>query len=245
MAEKQVLAIIPARGGSKGVPGKNIRMFCGKPLIAHSIDVARACPSISRTVVSTDDDAIAAVAKAQGAQTVARPDALATDDALIIDAVKDTVHQVEALGDSIDVVVVLEPTSPMRRSQDIERCIQMVSDNQSDSAAAFTDSHVPPTRLWRIEPGVVEPYIDGAVPFLPRQQQPRAFELTGQIYVLSRHILFDQDDSVSLVRGRVFPLITPQESTVDIDTERDFMLAEKVMEHFWLNESHQDNTDDN
>lgn len=237
MAQKNVLAIVPARGGSKGIPGKNIRSFVGKPLIVHSIEVALRCPSVTRTVVSTDDAAIAQVARANGAQVIDRPYELANDTAVIIKAIKHAVLTVEEEGQPVDIVVVLEPTSPMRKAKDIERCIQVITDDVADSAAAFTDSHVSPNRLWRVTDDVVEPYIKGAVPFLPRQQQPKAFELTGQIYVLSRKILFEKEDSTSLVLGRVFPLVTPQESTVDIDTELDFVMAEKIMEHFWHSEA--------
>ena len=245
MAQKNVLAIIPARGGSKGIPGKNVRAFLGKPLIVHSIEVALSCPSVTRTVVSTDDDAIAEVASAHGAQVIDRPDELATDTSVIIKAIKHAVCKVEEEGEPVDIVVVLEPTSPMRRIEDIERCIKIVGDGLADSAAAFTNSHVSPHRLWRVTDEVVEPYIEGAVPFLPRQKQPKAFELTGQIYVLTKNILFEKEDSTSLVLGKTFPLITPQESTVDIDTELDFMVAEKVMEHFWHKKADNESKGDN
>ena len=232
MQEKIILAIIPARGGSKGMPGKNIREFAGKPLIAHSIATALNCSLISRTIVSTDDDEIAAIAKTHGAQIIKRPNELAADTSLVIDAIKHAVLKVEEEGRDVDFVFLLEPTSPFRRAEDLEKCVRVLLDDKADSVATFTDSHVSPNRLWRVSDNVVEPYIEGAVPWLPRQKQPKAHELTGQIYGLSRKVLFEKKDSIALLLGRKFAVITPRETALDIDTELDFMIAEKVMEHF-------------
>ena len=229
---KNVLAVIPARGGSKGIPGKNIKAFCGKPLIVHSIEAALNCSLISRTVVSTDDDSIAQVAKANGAQVINRPVELAVDTSLVIDAIRHAVLSVEEEGEDVDIVLLLEPTSPFRRKQDLEKCVQILLENKADSVATFTDAHVSPNRLWRGSDDVVEPFIKGAVPWLPRQKQPKAHELTGQIYGISRKVLFENEDSISLLLGRMSAVITPRETALDIDTEIDFMLAEKVMEHF-------------
>ena len=232
MHKKNVLAIIPARGGSKGIPGKNTRVFAGKPLIAHSIETALNCPLINRTVVSTDDAHIAEVAKAHGAQVINRPDELAGDTALVIDAIRHAVLEVEGEGETVDIVILLEPTSPFRRAEDVEKCIQVLLEDRADSVATFTESHVSPNRLWRVSGEVVEPYIAGAVPWLPRQKQPVAHELTGQVYGVSRKVLFENEDSISLLLGRKYPVITPGETALDIDTELDFMMAEKIMEHF-------------
>lgn len=229
---KNVLAIIPARGGSKGIPGKNIRDFAGKPLIVHSIETALQCPLVTHTVVSTDDDAIAKVSKAHGAQVIRRPDELATDTSLVIDAIRYTIRKVEEEGVNVDIVMLLEPTSPYRRIEDVEQCIQVLLNDEADSAATFAPSNISPNRLWRISGDVVEPFIENAVPWLPRQKQPKAFELTGQVYALSKKILFDNEGSIATLIGRVFPVITAVEEALDIDTELDFIVAEKVMEHF-------------
>lgn len=232
MDGKNVLAVIPARGGSKGIPGKNIKDFAGKPLIVHSIEAALQCALITKTVVSTDDDKIAAVATAHGAQVIKRPDELAADTSLVIDAIKHAILKVEEDGAGVDFVLLLEPTSPYRRQQDLESCVQALLDDRADSVATFIDAHVSPNRLWRVTEDVVEPYIKGAVPWLPRQQQPKAYELTGQIYGISRAVLFEDEESISLLSGRKFAVITPSETALDIDTELDFMVAEKIVEHF-------------
>lgn len=232
MQAANVLVIIPARGGSKGIPGKNIRPFAGKPLIVHSIETALNCSLVNRTVVSTDDARIADVAKAHGAQVIDRPEELAVDTALVIDAIRHAVLKVEGEGEAVDFILLLEPTSPCRRAEDLEKCIQVLLADKADSVATFTEAHVSPNRLWRVSGGVVEPYIKGAVPWLPRQQQPTAHELTGQIYGVSRKVLFENESAISLLLGRKYAVITPRETALDIDTEFDFIMAEKVMEHF-------------
>ena len=229
---KTVLAIIPARGGSKGIPGKNIREFAGKPLIAHSIQSALECKLIAKTVVTTDSLEISEVAKQFGAQVIDRPKELATDGALVIDAIRHAVVAFEGEDQKVDYVILLEPTSPFRRKEDLERCVELLLDGKADSVATFTDAHVSPNRLWRVTDDTVEPFIAGAVPWLPRQKQPKAYELTGQIYGISRKLLFDDLNAISLLQGKVQAVITPPETALDIDTEFDFLKAEMIMRHF-------------
>lgn len=231
MQDKNVLAIIPARGGSKGLPGKNIRVLAGKPLIVHSIETSLNCSLVTRTIVSTDDMRIADVARTHGAQVIIRPDELAGDSALVIGAMRHAVLEVEKEGKDVDFVILLEPTSPFRRAEDLDRCIEVLLQDRADSVATFTESHVSPNRLWRLSDDAVEPYIEGAVPWLPRQKQPVAYELTGQIYGVSRRVLFEDENSISLLLGRKSAVITPRETAIDIDTEFDFVIAEKIMEH--------------
>ncbi len=232
MPKKDVLAIIPARGGSKGIPGKNIRGFAGRPLIVHSIETALSCQQVSRTVVSTDDDRIAEISVAHGAEVIRRPSELATDSSLVVDTIRHAIRMVEQEGGVVDIAILLEPTSPMRRMVDLEKCIQVLQEEEADSAATFTGSHISPNRLWRVEKDIVEPFIDGAVPWLPRQQQPKAYELTGQVYAVTKKALLDNENSVSQLVGKIFPILTPSETALDIDTELDFIMAEKIFEHF-------------
>lgn len=232
MNAQNVLAIIPARGGSKGMPGKNIRMFAGKPLIVHSIASALGCRLITKTVVTTDDAEISRIAQDNGAEVIDRPPELAADHSLVIDAIRHAVLAVEANGTNVDYILLLEPTSPFRRKEDLEKCAQLLLDGQADSVATFTDAHISPNRLWRVTESVVEPYIEGAVPWLPRQQQPKAHELTGQVYGLSRKVLFDNPSAISLLLGRTRAVITPPHTALDIDTEFDFLKAEMIMRHY-------------
>ena len=116
---KRVIAVIPARGGSKSVPGKNIRSLGGKPLLAWSIEVARQVSEIDRIIVSTDDAQIASVGRAYGAEVYARPPHLATDEALVIDALKDLLQTLQAERDPPEWVILLEPTCPLRTADDV------------------------------------------------------------------------------------------------------------------------------
>ena len=232
MNPQNVLAIIPARGGSKGIPGKNIRMFADKPLIVHSIASALGCGLITKTVVTTDNAEISRIAKDNGAEVIDRPPELAADHSLVIDAIRHAVLAVEANAPTVDHILLLEPTSPFRRKEDLEKCAQILLNGQADSVATFTDAHISPNRLWRVTESLVEPYINGAIPWLPRQQQPKAYELTGQIYGLSRKVLFENPNAISLLLGRARAVITPPHTALDIDTEFDFLKAEMIMRHY-------------
>src|SRR5271157_4483986 len=130
---ERVIAVIPARGGSKSVPGKNIRSLGGKPLLAWSIDVARQVSEIDRIIVSTDDAQIASVGRAHGAEVYARPAHLATDEALVIDALKDLLETLQAEGETPEWVIVLEPTCPLRTAEDVRDCLKLVAQGECDS----------------------------------------------------------------------------------------------------------------
>ena len=122
---KRVIAVVPARGGSKSVPGKNIRPLGGKPLLAWSIDVARQVSEIDRIIVSTDDAQIASVGRAHGAEVYARPAHLATDESLVIDALKDLLQTLRAEGETAEWVVLLEATCPLRTADDVRDCLKL------------------------------------------------------------------------------------------------------------------------
>jgi CMP-N,N'-diacetyllegionaminic acid synthase len=172
---KRVVAVIPARGGSKSVRGKNIRPLGGKPLLAWSIDVARQVSEIDRVIVSTDDAEIASVARVHGAEVYARSPHLATDEALVIDALKDLLQTLQAERESAEWVILLEPTCPLRTADDVSDCLKLVAEGGYDSVATFKDAELNPHRAWRITDRVPEVFIAGAIPWLPRQKLPKAY----------------------------------------------------------------------
>src|SRR3984957_9080822 len=129
---QRVFAVIPARGGSKSVPGKNIRSLGGKPLLAWSIEVARQVSEIDRIIVSTDNAEIASVGRAYGAEVYARPPHLATDEALVIDALKDLLQTLRVQGESPEWVILLEPTCPLRTPEDVRDCLKLVAEGGYD-----------------------------------------------------------------------------------------------------------------
>jgi CMP-N,N'-diacetyllegionaminic acid synthase len=224
---KRVVAIIPARAGSKAVKDKNIRLLGGKPLLAWPIDTANATPEIDRVIVSTDGRAIAEVARAHGAEVYARPAELATDGALVIDAVRDLIARLRHEGESAECLVLLEATCPFRQPDDVSRCLRILTGEDRDSVATFTEPSLNPWRAWRIDEGVPRPFIDGAMPFLPRQKLPSAAQLNGAVYAVRADRL--PADGISLLFGRMGAVEMPRERSIDIDDALDFAYAEALL----------------
>lgn len=229
-----VLAIVPARGGSKGVPKKNIKHLNGKPLITYPLSDAFESKYVNKVVVSTDSKEIGELAESNGAEVVYRPKELATDTSLVIDAIIYTVNYVEEQGFKPDLVLLLEPTSPFRFNKLIDQSIELLMHNKYDSVTTITPSGISPNRLWKVneKSGELAPYLEGADPFLPRQKQPRAFELTGQIYVFKPEFLKMERSNNSLLFGKVGSLIVDEATAIDIDTEVDFVVAEAILKYF-------------
>jgi len=224
---ERVISVVPARGGSKSVPGKNIRLLGGKPLLAWSIDVAREVSEIDRVIVSTDDEQIGAVGRSHGAEVYARPPHLATDEALVIDALKDLLATLQAEGETAGWMVLLEPTCPQRTAGDVRECLQLIARGGYDSAATFRDAELNPHRAWRLVDGAPEPFIPGAIPWLPRQQLPKAYQLNGAVYVFRTSML--AQESRSLLVGRPGAVMMPRERSQDIDDSVDFAIVEALL----------------
>lgn len=221
---RKTIATICARGGSKGLPRKNVRPFAGKPLIAHTIEQARACPLIEAVYVSTDDDEIAAVAREWGAQVpYRRPAELATDAAAKIPAIEHMVAHLESQGERIDLVVDLQPTSPLRTQQDLADSIRLAP--QADLIVTVTEpSHNPYYSLVEARPdGTLR--VSKAEGFARRQDVPQAWGLNGSIYVWQRAAL-----ARAAVDGfwsvAIRPSVMPRHRSVDIDDVLDFEWAE-------------------
>ena len=224
---QRVIAIVPARGGSKSIPGKNIRPLQGKPLLAWSVDVAKQVSEIDRVIVSTDDAQIAGVGRRHGAEVYARPPHLATDDALVIDALKDLLHRLETEGETAEWVILLEPTCPLRSADDVRSCLKLVAERGFDSAATFKEAELNPHRAWRLEDGVPEVFIPGAIPWLPRQKLPKAYQLNGAVYVFRAKLL--GQEARSLLVGKPGAVLMPRERSQDIDDGIDFMIVEALL----------------
>ncbi len=225
---KRLIAIIPARGGSKSIPGKNIRPLKGKPLLTWSIQVAQQVREIDRIIVSTDDAQIAAVAKESGAEVYVRPDHLATDDALVIDAIKNLLNTLHAEGETADWVILLEPTCPLRTADDVRDCLNLLVQGDFDSVATFRNAELNPHRAWKLVDGMPEVFIPGAVPWLPRQKLPKAYQLNGAIYLFRAELL--ANETRSLLVGKLGAVLMPRERSQDIDDDIDFKIVELLME---------------
>jgi len=218
------IATICARGGSKGLPGKNLRPFAGKPLIAHTIAQALACSAIEGVYVSTDDDAIAEVALASGALVpYRRPAELATDTAAKLPAIEHLVAHLERGGLRVTTIVDLQPTSPLRTQGDLEAALAVARDCEL-AVSVSEPSHNPYFSL-------VEQGADGtlqlskAASHVRRQDLPPVWGLNGSIYVWRREALPRAiRDGFWSVRARPVPM--PRERSVDIDDALDFEWAE-------------------
>lgn len=220
---RKVLALIPARGGSKGIPGKNIVGLAGKPLIAWTVEAARASRHIDDVVLTTDDDAIAQVGRRVGASVpFMRPAALATDEASTMDAIFDALDRLPGF----DVVVLLQPTSPLRTTADIDAALALL--DRAPSCVSVRPAYDHPYLTFRIDDGhALTPFAttpEGQS--LRRQDLPAAWCLNGAVYAADIPWLRAQRSFIS-ARTVAYPM--PTERSIDIDTPADLRAAEDLL----------------
>lgn len=221
----EVLAIIPARGGSKGVPKKNIRPLAGKPLIAHSIEQAKESKYISRVIVSTESEEIAEIARGWNAEVIKRPEELARDETPIIDVIMHLLDYLRKEEKYIpDIVVLLQPTSPLRKCKDIDNAIELFLNNQNClSLISVTEFDHPPFWALKIENGYLSPMFHERYLKIRRQDLPKAYRPNGAIAISTPEVLYRYK---TFYTPRTIAYIMSPERSVDIDTEFDFLLAE-------------------
>lgn len=229
---KKFLAIIPARGGSKGLPGKNIRSLNGKPLIAWSIHAAQKSRYLDRTVISTDSDEIASVARQWGADVpFLRPAALATDTASSIDVILHVLDALAAQGETYDYVVLLEPTSPLRTAADIDAAIEQLLSNSSAEAivsVAKAEASHPQFHVKIGAAGFLEPYLGGEIKHVPRQKIADAYFPEGTIYISSVSALRSK---CAFYHDKTLPYVVQRYQQLEIDEEMDLVCAEALMKY--------------
>lgn len=221
-----VLAVIPARGGSKGLPGKNVKPFCGKPLLQWSIESAQASDCVDRVLVSTDSAEIASVARNVSCEVLARPEHLAGDTALVADALRYLISELKTQGSHFDLLVLLQPTSPIRPAGLIDRCVRELLSSGANSLATFSKLPVEAERLWVLADDEPKALLDSANPWLPRQALSDVAYLNGLVYVFEIDT-FMASDQPSVLVGKSRSLLT--EDYADIDTLQDFEKAEAQM----------------
>jgi CMP-N,N'-diacetyllegionaminic acid synthase len=224
----RLLAIIPARGGSKGIPRKNIHPLCGRPLIAYSIDAARGSHAVDRTVVSTDDDEIAAVSRSLGAEARMRPAALAQDDTPTRAVLAHVVAELAGEAYQPEAVLTLQPTSPLRTAQHIDAAAALFAANpRADSLVSCIEvPHVfhPLSVMRRTAEGYLEPFLPEPQPHR-RQDKETVFARNGAaIYITRMPRLAEY-----VFGGRLIPFLMDAESSVDIDTLEDLRVAERLL----------------
>lgn len=224
----KILALIPARGGSKRLPGKNIRILGEKPLIQWSIDVVKDLPRICDILVSTDDPQIFQVAKDAGALTPwLRPRELSTDTSRTLDVVLHALDWYESKCGRIDGLLLLQPTSPFRTRKTVERGISLFLDNGFRSVLGVSPTHAHPFWAFRIENDILIPYIDHQFSGGRSQDLPPAYVVNGAFYLATPAQLRSYE---SFITKDTLPLLTdaPAES-LDIDTLFDFFIAECIV----------------
>ena len=232
-----ILAVIPARGGSKSIPHKNVVPVAGKPLIAWTIEVALKSPSLERVVVSTDDPEIAKIARQYGAESpFTRPIDLALDDTPSIDVVVHTIRWVEEHENyRPDFMMLLQPTSPLCITEDIEQVVQIALEKDGDGVVSVCIAHNHPYWTKRIaKDGTVVDYLPKAPKCTRRQGLPPAYALNGAIYLARREVLLNQK---TFYTEKTYAYIMPQERSLDIDTPWDLYLADLILKDRMKRES--------
>jgi len=228
MTGRRVLGIIPARGGSKGVPRKNVRLLGGRPLLAYTIDAAKGSLLLSRYLVSTEDDEIADTAKLLGCEVVRRPAELAGDATPMMPVIRHATRAAEGTEDApFDAVVLLQPTTPFRLSADIDGALAVLFDFCADCVIGVCrvfDYH--PARMYRVHDGRLRPY-DSAESTLMRQELSPVYHRNGAVYVLRRGLVDMLGSVLEAPHTRGFEM--PPERSINIDDELDMLLAEALL----------------
>jgi N-acylneuraminate cytidylyltransferase len=230
----ETLALIPARGGSKSIPRKNIRPFAGHPLIAYSIAAGLAAEMVTRVVVSTDDEEIAAVARRYGAETpFLRPAALSQDHTADLPVFQ---HALEWLGENEgyqpEIVVQLRPTSPFRRVSHIDQAIyRLLERPEADSVRTVCVPFQNPFKMWRIDSsGFMQPLLGAEYPEpynMPRQLLPQVYWQTGYVDVAWTDTILQKG---SMTGDCILPLVIDSSEWIDIDSPDDWRRAERLLE---------------
>lgn len=224
-----ILYLITARGGSKGLPGKNILPLQGKPLIAWSVEAALATKYKGKVVVSTDSEEIAAIAKQYGAEVpFMRPAALAGDSASSMDVVLHAIDFFSSHQEHFDYIVLLQPTSPLRRASDIDAAIELLIAKKAEAVVSVCRAEHHPLWSNTLPPdGNMNDFIRPEIKGKNRQQLPAAYRINGAIYIAAPAYLKKHG---SFMGDRTFAFEMPAESSVDIDSEIDFALAEILLQ---------------
>lgn len=222
-----ILGLIPARGGSKGILHKNIALLAGKPLLAYTCEAALASQKLKRVILNTDAHEIAKVGREFGVDTpFFRPETLAADDTPILPVIQHTVGWLERNADFYtDIVVLLQPTSPLRNAHHIDAAIELMIDSNVDTIVSVVPvpHNFNPVSVMRIdEQGFLSPFLAGEM-ILRRQEKPKVFARNGPAILVVRRAVIEQG---KLYGERVIPFVMSLEDSIDIDTPEDLIQAD-------------------
>lgn len=222
----KIISIIPARGGSRRVKKKNIKLLAGKPLIAYTIIEAIKSEKFENIIVSTEDPEIAKISKYFGAEIMYRPPELAKDDTSIISVIFHLIEQYQDQFDDSTIIVLLQPTSPLRTRDDIKKCIDLYLNTNCDSLVSVYRCHHPPYWSLEIKNGYLKPLSGMTNLKKDRKAFGKIYYPNGAIYIASIETLIKYK---SFYCENTIPYIMPLEKSIDIDTELDFLFAEFLL----------------
>lgn len=226
----RVLGIITARGGSKGIPRKNIRLLAGKPLLQYTAEAALSAKLLTRVILSTDDPDIAEVGNKCGLEVpFMRPAELAQDDTPTLPVLQHAVRVLEETGDRYDAICLLQPTNPFRQDRDIDACIRLLEETGADSVVSVLpvpSEYNPHWVYFRDDQGFLRISTGEAAPIPRRQLLPPAFHREGSVYVTRRVVLMEQD---SLYGSKIAGFLIDPSCSVNLDTLKDWARAEAML----------------
>lgn len=230
MEKYEILGLIPARGGSKGIPKKNIARLCRKPLIIYTIEEALKSKYLTRVVTSTEDKEIACIAKNSGSEVIMRPRDLARDFTPTFPVVEHALNYLKKQ-DSFkpDLIVLLQPTAPLRKALFVDDAIEILLKNikRADAIVSLCKVDEPhPYKLKVIRNGLVQPLMKGDKGFRPRQLLPAVYRLNGAFYIVKTAVCLKKK---TLLPNRTLPYLMQEEFSVNMDTPSDLILAEYFM----------------
>lgn len=225
---KSIVGLIPARGGSKGLPGKNVRPLAGKPLIAWTIEAALKSGVLKRVIVSSDDSEISRIARQFGAEIpFQRPEVLSRDDTPALDVALHALDWLEANASLPEVLLLLQPTSPLRTWEDIAAGVTLMENSGAPAVIGVCETKAHPWQVLKAgTDGGLESYLPNQLQSARRQDLPSAYQINGALY-LNRCDSLRKDRMFVPLGAR--PYVMPCERSIDIDTALDFFLAETLM----------------
>ncbi len=226
----RVLGLVPARGGSKGIPGKNARLLAGRPLLAYTAEAASRSRLLSRVLLTTEDPELAEIGRACGLEVAfTRPAELARDETPMLPVVQHALRWLEARGDSVDAVCLLQPTHPLRRAEDIDACIELCDRRGADAVVtvvAVPAEFNPHWVYFQSDSGALTLATGGPAPIARRQDLPPAFSREGSVYVTRRDVVLEQGS----LYGRVLLGVPVDRArSVNLDTQEDWSRAETLL----------------
>jgi CMP-N,N'-diacetyllegionaminic acid synthase len=222
------LGVIPARGGSKSIPRKNAKVIAGKPLLAWTVESALRSKTLNQVIVSTDDEEIAGIGRKWGARVpFIRPFELAQDDTPTLPVIQHAVSWLESTEGYIpEIVLLLQPTSPLRRTEHIDQAVELLLQTGADSVVSVCLSEQSPYWMKRLEGDRVFPFLNKAPEYTRRQDLPRVYRLNGALYATRYDVLMRQR---RILGKDTRAIVMDAESSIDIDSQLDFKIAEMLL----------------